>query len=77
MTIKLCYDPPPIPSRSHDWTAWIDGEEETGPCGYGNSKVSAFRDFLNFLVMIGMLDDNWFMARLIKEGLTVVVEGKP
>lgn len=40
MTIKVTYDPPPIPIRSHDWSAWVDGYEELGPFGRG-STISA------------------------------------
>lgn len=28
MIIHVKYDPPPIPDRSHDWQAWVDGDEE-------------------------------------------------
>ena len=27
--IRTNYDPKPIPTRSHDWCAWYDGEEES------------------------------------------------
>jgi len=40
------HEPPPIPLRSFDWRAWVDGEEERG-CGFGATEVEALADLLN------------------------------
>jgi hypothetical protein len=32
---------PAIPIRSFDWCAWIDGNEESGPYGYGRTEQDA------------------------------------
>ena len=32
---------PPIPNRTFDWLAWIDGNEEDGPYGYGKTEQEA------------------------------------
>jgi len=40
------HEPPPIPVRSFDWRAWVDGDEERG-CGWGATEVEALADLLN------------------------------
>jgi hypothetical protein len=35
---------PPIPVRIFDWHAWEDGEEESGPIGYGSTEQAAIDD---------------------------------
>jgi hypothetical protein len=40
-TQKIC---PPIPVRSFDWIAWIDGLEEDGPYGAGETEEEAKTD---------------------------------
>lgn len=37
---------PPIPIRSHDWMAYRDGDDETGPFGYGTTEWEAVRDLM-------------------------------
>jgi len=37
---------PPIPTRSHDWCAYFDGEEELGDYGYGATEAEAVADLL-------------------------------
>ena len=32
---------PPIPWRAYDWAAYRDGEEESGPYGYGATEAEA------------------------------------
>jgi len=32
-----------------DWCAWIDGDEETGPWGYGSIEQAAIDDLLECL----------------------------
>ena len=35
---------PPIPVRSYDWSAYIDGDEEDGPHGEGATEEEAIAD---------------------------------
>lgn len=44
--LKICtrYVHPPIAIRSMDWCAWIDGREEDGPTGYGETEAEAIAD---------------------------------
>lgn len=35
---------PPIPIRSFDWVAWLDGDEERGPYGYGETEQDARKE---------------------------------
>ena len=35
---------PPIPDRSHDWHAYLDGHEESGPQGFGHTEEGAIAD---------------------------------
>lgn len=51
MTIKTKYDPPPIPTRNRDWSAWIEGWEEDGPYGYGRTEDEAKADLQEWLDM--------------------------
>lgn len=37
---------PPIPTRRFDWCAYIDGEEEEGTCGYGESEQAALEELI-------------------------------
>jgi hypothetical protein len=41
------YDPPAIPIRNYDWTAYRDGQEEAGPYGYGATRQEALTDLFN------------------------------
>lgn len=41
-TIKVSPEFPPIPDRSCDWAAWIDGEEERTTC-HGPTPSAALR----------------------------------
>lgn len=36
----------PLPSRSHDWCAYFEGEEEAGGYGYGATEEEAIADFV-------------------------------
>jgi len=40
---------PPIPTAKLDWCAWIDGDEEIGPWGYGNNEIAATKDLIDYL----------------------------
>ena len=42
--ILVQFDPPPIPLRQFDWSAWREGMEEEGPYGYGASEEEARAD---------------------------------
>jgi hypothetical protein len=35
---------PPIPIRQFDWVAWLDGCEEDGPYGYGQTEDAAIAE---------------------------------
>ena len=37
---------PPIPIRKFDWQAYVDGQEEEGPYGYGETKSAAVADLM-------------------------------
>lgn len=40
---------PPIPSRNFDWVAYIDGQEEEGFYGYGETEREAVNELLEML----------------------------
>ena len=42
--IRTSHVTPPIPIRDWDWAAWIDGQEEDGPIGFGITELAAIRD---------------------------------
>lgn len=44
MKIKTIFNYPPIPRRLFDWSAYIDGDEEYGPYGYGETEDDAIKD---------------------------------
>ena len=44
MKIKTEFIAPAVPGSMFDWTAWIDGEEEDGPSGYGVTEDAAIQD---------------------------------
>lgn len=37
---------PPIPMRRFDWCAYIDGEEERGKYGYGETQQAALDELM-------------------------------
>ena len=41
ITIRLVYDPPPIPTRDCDWRAYDDDSE--GECSHGATPYDALR----------------------------------
>jgi len=47
MKIVTDYWPKPIPIRHFDWTAYIDGMEETGPYGNGETRDIALCSLLD------------------------------
>ena len=53
MLIKVAYVNPPIPVRNFDWQAYIDGQEEDGPVGYGNTRQEAIDDLMFSLEELG------------------------
>lgn len=42
--VKTTYIHPPIPSRSYDYCAYFDGEEEGGVVGWGRTMTEAVED---------------------------------
>jgi len=44
LTVKVSWDFPPVPVRSHDWSAYFDGREEAGPWGHGETHEAALAD---------------------------------
>ena len=42
--IRTTYVHPPIPIRTSDWCACIDGQEEDGPYGWGATEAEAIAD---------------------------------
>jgi len=42
--IVLSHVRPPIPMVQFDWAAWRDGNEESGPIGYGPTPQGAVQD---------------------------------
>jgi hypothetical protein len=45
--VLTVYDPPAIPLRNYDWTAYREGQEEAGPYGYGVTRQEAIADLLS------------------------------
>lgn len=43
-TIRTTFVHPPIPDRSHDWSAVLDGYEPGDPIGYGPTEKEAIED---------------------------------
>lgn len=51
MTLRVTYDPPPIPIRTCDWSAYDPdtydgGDERPGPVGYGATREAAIADWI-------------------------------
>ena len=47
MTLVTAYDPPPIPPRQFDWSAWDSDTYEPGcPLGFGRTEQEAIDDLL-------------------------------
>ena len=44
MAINVSFDYPPIPIRSADYSACVDGQEEDGPYGRGETRAKALVD---------------------------------
>lgn len=52
MRITTSHISPPIPTKTHDWSAIDDetyGGEPSDPIGYGATEIEAIRDLLNQL----------------------------
>ena len=41
-----------VPSRAYDWSAWVEGEEESCPVGRGATEVAALRDLCEQLATL-------------------------
>lgn len=50
LKVRTSHDYPPIPIRSVDWSAVIDGREEDGPYGRGPTELAAAISLLHELV---------------------------
>lgn len=48
--IKVVYDPPPIPSRTCDYQAYLEGHEELGT-GYGPTREDALKSLFEVFEM--------------------------
>lgn len=46
MKIVTSHQRPPIPTNKMDWCALFDGQEESGPYGYGATELDAVNDLL-------------------------------
>lgn len=46
MQVKTENTYPPIPIRTHDWHAWVDGYEEDGFYGAGRTEREAIEDLI-------------------------------
>lgn len=51
MTIIVKRDPPPIPTRDHDYQAWVDGGEERYGTGTGASVADALCDLAQRIIL--------------------------
>lgn len=54
MRIVTHYDPPPIPTRNCDWSAYDDltyDGEESDPVGYGETELEAIQNLLEIMEM--------------------------
>lgn len=40
---------PPVPSRKYDWAAYLEGTEESGKCGFGETEMEAIRGLAELL----------------------------
>ena len=49
LNIVTRYAPPPIPERSCDWYAYVDGSDEDAPVGYGATEAEAIEE-LKFIL---------------------------
>ena len=49
LVIILTHVRPPIPFRGNDWSAHVDGDEETGRYGWGVSSGDALRNLIEVL----------------------------
>lgn len=47
--IRTSFDYPPIPIRSADWSAVVDGYDEGDPIGRGATELEAITDLLEQL----------------------------
>lgn len=47
MKIIITYVKPPVPDQSNDWQAVLEGEEEYGPAGHGETWIDAVQDLLD------------------------------
>jgi DNA-directed RNA polymerase subunit RPC12/RpoP len=70
MKIVTSYIYPPIPERSFDWCATLDGYEPGDPIGYGATEDRAIRDLKETLVGA----DHIFTCRQCEQNFTTETE---
>ena len=47
LAVKTSFDPPPIPVRTSDWSAWVEGtEDENMAIGYGGDVGAAVENLM-------------------------------
>lgn len=49
MSIVIQHVNPPFPGSNYDWCAFPEGKEETGPYGWGKTKLEAVVDLYDSL----------------------------
>jgi len=63
LLIRTAYDRPPIPIMDHDWSAWVDGWEESRFHGFGATELDALLDLHEQLVDEQHLPESRWMER--------------
>lgn len=49
--IITSHDMPPVPTRNMDWCAYLDGQEEDGPYGYGPTELEAIAELVDNMLV--------------------------
>lgn len=49
--MRVTYDPPPIPVRTHDWSAVLDDYDAGDPIGWGPTREAAIADLLSQVIV--------------------------
>lgn len=63
--LKTCHIRPPIPIRQFDWHAYLEGQEEAGPNGYGATEAEAIADLEAQLEDAPIEDEDAANCRLV------------
>lgn len=56
--IRTSFNHPPIPDRRFDWSAWVDGEEESNIMGRGKTESEAVSELITTLDEIEELKES-------------------